>query len=66
VTSETTWRDRVEAEMAELNTKIADLDRFINQGGFVGKMSEDHVRLLLIQLDTMRSYARVLQARLAL
>ena|GEM_PF-5239587 len=66
MTSETTWRDRVEAEMAELNTKIADLDRFINQGGFVGKMSEDHVRLLLIQLDTMRSYARVLQARLAL
>lgn len=66
MTTETTWRDRVEAEMADLNAKITALDRFINQGGFVGKMSDDHVRLLLIQLDTMRAYERVLQARLAL
>lgn len=54
---------RLENEEDELNDKIIKLDSFMNSSGFTN-IPYIQQTLLIIQLDAMRTYSSVLNARL--
>ncbi|QHR68071.1 hypothetical protein sortregn_49 [Escherichia phage sortregn] len=62
----TDFLERVRIEKADLEGKITALSQFIfNSPGFA-KVNPTEQRLLVVQLDVMKAYAGVLQARLDL
>jgi hypothetical protein len=66
---ETTFKNRIELELIDLNEKTTKLALFLNgDADDVIAMVKDAegVRLLTVQLDLMRRYAATLKARIAL
>tara|TARA_B100000700_G_C14890318_1_gene782415 strand:- start:479 stop:724 length:246 start_codon:yes stop_codon:yes gene_type:complete len=54
-------------EKLELEEKIDKLEKFILSGSDVwDSMGENHQHLLIVQLDTMKSYRTILELRLNL
>jgi len=59
-----TPKDRVEQELAELNTKRAKLQSFIDGGVHFKDLSDESKTLLIEQGNVMASYASILTKRL--
>lgn len=60
----TDFIDRLNAENIELTERIVRLSDFVEDVNRFGKISEKQKTLLLIQLDAMKTYHRVLRARI--
>jgi hypothetical protein len=60
-----TFHQRLIQEETELNEKIEKLEVFILSEAFA-KIEPEQSRLLLIQIEAMRTYSKVLQMRLNL
>lgn len=60
----TDFIDRLNAENIELTERIVRLSDFVEDVNRFGKVSEKQKTLLLIQLDAMKTYHRVLRARI--
>ncbi len=61
-----TVKERVEQEKVELTEKISRLTTFVNDESKIKTLSGEMARLLVIQLDAMNVYLRVLESRIAL
>ena len=57
------WEEKVKKERQQLIKKIYKLDEFL-KGPIDSTISDYQIRLLTIQLHTMRAYADILTARL--
>ncbi len=62
----TTWEERVEKELEDLETKITGLSKFLNNDAALDAVSNTHLLLLFAQFATMTNYAGILGRRLML
>lgn len=59
-----TWQERVEIELGELEDKIAGLSKFLNNDEALESISNTQKQLLFTQYVAMCTYAGVLGRRL--
>lgn len=60
----TTWIERVETELEELEAKITGLSKFLNNDEALEGVSNTQKQLLVMQFTAMSSYAGILGRRL--
>lgn len=59
-----TFLDRLKEEQYELNEKVNNLEKFIETNPAFENVGEYQSEMLVIQLDTMRTYLSILVARI--
>ena len=62
---QTSFKTRMTEEHEQLLTRLHALNKFLDGDAF-RQLDETNIRLLLIQRDAMRTYATVLEMRIAI